>query len=34
MGKRIRSVVEGPNGALWLLEDKTGGRLLKLTPSL
>jgi glucose/arabinose dehydrogenase len=32
MGKRIRSVEEGPNGALWLLEDKKGARLLKLTP--
>ena len=32
MGKRIRSVDQGPNGAVWLLEDKAGGRLLKLTP--
>ncbi len=38
MGKRIRSVEQGPNGALWLLEDyprrqdKFRGRLLKLTP--
>jgi glucose/arabinose dehydrogenase len=35
MGVRIRSVVEGPGGALWVLEDEaegTGGRLLKLTP--
>ncbi|MDH3578026.1 MAG: PQQ-dependent sugar dehydrogenase [Gammaproteobacteria bacterium] len=32
MGKRIRAVVEGPDGAIWLLEDKEGGRLLKLTP--
>lgn len=31
MGKRIRSVEQGPDGALWLLEDKSGGRLLKLT---
>ena len=32
---RIRSVVEGPTGALWVLEDEDGegtGRLLKLTP--
>ena len=29
MGKRIREVEQGPNGAIWLLED--GGRLLKLT---
>ena len=35
MGARIRSVVEGPEGALWVLEDGrggNGGRLLKLTP--
>ncbi|MDI1294636.1 MAG: PQQ-dependent sugar dehydrogenase [bacterium] len=36
MGARIREVEQGPDGALWLLEDgKDGsqGRLLKLTPS-
>lgn len=32
MGKRIREVELGPDGAVWLLEDKSGGRLLKLTP--
>jgi glucose/arabinose dehydrogenase len=35
MGNRIREVEQGPDGALWLLEDgKDGseGRLLKLTP--
>jgi aldose sugar dehydrogenase len=32
MEKRIREVVEGPDGALWLLEDKAGGRLLELRP--
>jgi glucose/arabinose dehydrogenase len=35
MGERIRSIVEGPEGALWVLEDErnnSGGRLLKLTP--
>ncbi len=34
-GERIRSVVEGPEGALWVLEDErgSGGRLLKLTPN-
>jgi len=32
MGKRIRAVVQGPDGAIWLLEDKSGGRLLRLTP--
>ena len=36
MGARIRSVIEGPDGALWVLEDERGdsaGRLLKLTPA-
>ena len=35
MGARIRSVVEGPEGNVWLLEDggqRGEGRLLKLTP--
>jgi len=32
MEKRIRAVKQGPNGAIWLLEDRDGGRLLKLTP--
>jgi glucose/arabinose dehydrogenase len=35
MGARIRSVVEGPDGALWVLEDdlrESSGRLLRLTP--
>jgi len=35
MGRRIREVEQGPDGALWLLEDErngAGGRLLKLTP--
>lgn len=32
MGKRIRWVGEGPEGAIYLLEDESGGRLLKLTP--
>jgi glucose/arabinose dehydrogenase len=32
MGKRVRAVAQGPDGAIWLLEDKKGGRLLKLTP--
>jgi glucose/arabinose dehydrogenase len=31
MGKRIREVEQGPDGALWLLEDGSGGRLLRLT---
>ena len=35
MGERIREVEQGPDGALWLLEDggKSPGRLLKLTPA-
>lgn len=35
MGERIREVEQGPDGAIWLLEDGTKGskgRLLKLTP--
>ncbi|KAK0642893.1 Glucose/Sorbosone dehydrogenase [Cercophora newfieldiana] len=32
LGKRTRCVREGPDGALWVLEDGAGGRLLKLTP--
>jgi glucose/arabinose dehydrogenase len=30
MGERVREVVQGPDGGLWLLEDGSGGRLLKL----
>lgn len=32
MGARIREVEQGPDGAIWLLEDGGNGRLLKLTP--
>jgi glucose/arabinose dehydrogenase len=32
MGRRIRDVAEGPDGALWLLEDGKRARLLRLTP--
>lgn len=32
MGKRIREVEQGPDGAIWLLEDKQGARLLRLVP--
>jgi glucose/arabinose dehydrogenase len=32
MDKRIRDVLEGPDGSLWLLEDGEGGRLLELRP--
>lgn len=31
MGKRIREVEQGTDGAIWVLEDKQGGRLLRLT---
>ncbi len=33
MGERIREIVEGPDGAIWLLEDGEKARLLRLTPS-
>jgi glucose/arabinose dehydrogenase len=32
MGERIREVEQGPDGAIYLLQDKPGGRLLRLTP--
>ena len=32
MGKRIRWVGQGPDGAIYLLEDQDGARLLRLTP--
>src|SRR4051812_39472945 len=32
MGNRIRWVGEGPDGAIYLLEDGVGARLLRLTP--
>jgi len=31
-GKRIREIEQGPEGAIYVLEDSTGGRLLKLEP--
>jgi len=33
MGNRIRFVGQGPDGAIYLLEDGSGGRLLRLTPA-
>lgn len=33
MGARIRFVGQGPDGAIYLLEDADNGRLLRLTPS-
>jgi glucose/arabinose dehydrogenase len=32
LGARIREVEQGPEGNIWVLEDRDGGRLLKLTP--
>lgn len=32
LGRRMRGIRQGPDGALWVLEDGAGGRLLKLTP--
>jgi aldose sugar dehydrogenase len=32
LGARIREVVQGPDGALYLLTDAGNGKLLKLTP--
>jgi glucose/arabinose dehydrogenase len=32
MDNRIREVEQGPKGAIWVLEDQSGGRLLRLTP--
>ena len=37
MGRRIREEEQGPDGAIWILEDEDegqGGRLLKLTPKM
>ncbi|MCD7097765.1 PQQ-dependent sugar dehydrogenase [Stenotrophomonas sp. MMGLT7] len=33
MGQRIREIEQGPDGAIWLLEDGSDGRLLRLTPA-
>jgi aldose sugar dehydrogenase len=32
MGERIREVEQGPDGAIWLLEDGSNARLLRLAP--
>ncbi len=34
MDNRIRDVAIGPDGAVWLIEDDSPGRLLKLTPKI
>ena len=31
--KRIRDIVEAPDGSLYVIEDGAGGRLLHLTPA-
>lgn len=33
MGARIREVEQGPDGAIWALEDRAGGRLLRIVPA-
>ena len=33
MGARIRAVAQGPDGAIWLLQDGSNGKLLRLTPA-
>ena len=33
LGARIREVEEGPDGAIWMLEDGVGGRLVRLDPA-
>jgi glucose/arabinose dehydrogenase len=32
MERRIRDILEGPDGRIWILEDKAGGRLIALRP--
>jgi len=31
-GARLRDIAQGPDGAIWIIEDGKGARLLKLTP--
>lgn len=33
LGARIREVEQGPDGAIWVLEDGPSGRLLRLSPA-
>ncbi|KAH8708488.1 Glucose/Sorbosone dehydrogenase [Phaeosphaeriaceae sp. PMI808] len=33
MGKRMRGIREDKDGAIWVIEDRNNGRLLKLTPN-
>ena len=32
LGERVREVEQAPDGAIWILEDGAGGRLLELRP--
>jgi aldose sugar dehydrogenase len=32
LGKRIRAIVQAPDGAIWIAEDKSGARLRRLAP--
>ena len=32
-GKRIREVEQGPDGDIWILEDRRGGKLLRVSPN-
>jgi len=32
MGRRIRGIEQGPEGNLWIIEDGSEGRLVKLSP--
>lgn len=32
-GKRLRDISQGPDGAVWIIEDGENGRLLKLSPA-
>ncbi len=32
LGMRLRDIVQGPDGAIWVVGDGPGGKLLKLTP--
>ncbi|MGX7926682.1 PQQ-dependent sugar dehydrogenase [Tsuneonella sp. HG094] len=32
MERRVRDILEGPDGRIWILEDKSGGRLIALRP--
>ena len=33
LGTRIREVEQGPDGAIWVLGDGAGGRLIRLDPA-